>query len=205
MNTETTPTMQIKQNFDRKLEQIRNHPDYSADARRRYIAEAAEAAEAEYRESIQAQEQQIQERVEKAEQAVFENRYPYATSDVEKAQLRAARRGAYEFVYRSAPYGKDPGRTQEELTRLLERAERTGDPELATAVYHVATERGIRDVADSYLETRPDERKRWEGYVAARTEADSLERKLGHAMGFGLMKPPELDANFGGSPAAMRG
>ena len=47
--------------------------------------------------------------------------------------------------------------------------------------------------------------ERWEGYVAARTEADSLERKLGNAMGFGLMRPPELDSNFGSSPAAMRG
>jgi hypothetical protein len=27
------------------------------------------------------------------------------------------------------------------VNRLLERAERTGDPELADAVYHVATER----------------------------------------------------------------
>jgi hypothetical protein len=136
---------------------------------------------------------------------VFEHRYPYATSDVEKAQLRAARRGAYDGVYGAVASAEDPARGEEELARLLKRAERTGDEELAGAVYHVATEKGIRNVADSYLEGRPEERKRWEGYVAARTEAESTERKLGHAMGFGLMRPPELDANFGGSPAAMRG
>ena len=47
-------------------------------------------------------------------------------------------------------------------------------------------------MADAYLATRPEERKRWEGYVAARTEAESVDRTLGHAMGFGLMRPPEL-------------
>ena len=201
----TTPTIQIKQELDRKLAQIRNHPDYSPEAKRRYIAEAFEEAQAEYGEAIETQEREIQERAGKAERAVFEHRYPYATSDVEKAQLRAARRGAYDGVYRSVSSAKDPGQAQEELTRLLERAERSGDPERATAVYHVATEKGVRNVADSYLEGRPEERKRWEGYVSARTEAESTERRLGRAMGFGLMRPPELDANFGGSPAAMRG
>jgi hypothetical protein len=201
----TTPTLQIKQGLDRKLAQIRNHPDYSEEAKRRHIAEAFAEAEAEYRNAIEAQEREIQERVGRAERAVFEHRYPYTISDVEKAQLRAARRGAYDGVYGSVSSAKDPGQALEELTRLLERAERTRDPELATAVYHVATERGVRGVADSYLEARPDERKRWEGYVAARTEADGIERQLEHAMGLGLMKPPELEANFGSSPAAMRG
>ena len=67
----------------------------------------------------------------------------------------------------------------EELERLLERAERTGDPELAAAVYHVATERGERSVADSYLERRPNEKRRWEEYVEAMRESQSLDRLLG--------------------------
>lgn len=205
MDTKLTPTMEIKQGLDPKLEQNRNHPDYSQDAKRRFIGEAYEKAQAEYREVIETQEREIQERVGKAERAVFEHRYPYGISDAEKAQLRAARRGAHDSVYGSVSSVQGPGRAQEELTRLLDRAERSGDPELADAVYHVATERGERTVAGSYLQTRPGERKRWEGCVAARKEADSLERKLGHAMGFGLMKPPELDANFGSSPASMRG
>ncbi len=64
---------------------------------------------------------------------------------------------------------------------FLERAERTGDPELAAAVYHVATERGERSVADAYLETRPKERQRWEEYVEAHTESQSLDRLFGRA------------------------
>jgi hypothetical protein len=68
---------------------------------------------------------------------------------------------------------------REELERLLERAERTGDPELAAAVYHVATELGERSVADSYLEKRPKERQRWEEYVEAMRETQSLGRLFG--------------------------
>ena len=52
-------------------------------------------------------------------------------------------------------------------------------------------------MADAYLDARPAERKRWENYVEARQEADSIERQLGHAMGFGLMKPPELNSYVG--------
>jgi hypothetical protein len=174
METEITPTLQIKQGFDRKLQQIRSHPDYSQDAKRRYIDEAFEEAQAEYREAVETQEREIRERVDKAEREVFQIRYPRGAMDEEKVAIRAARRAG------------------EELSRLLERAERTQAPELAAAVYHVATERGIRGVADAYPETRPEERKRWEGYVEARREAESLERKLGHAVGFGLMRPPEL-------------
>lgn len=199
--------MQIKRDLDGKLEQIRNHPDYSPEAERRYIAEAFEEAQADYREAIETQEREIQERVGKAERALFETPYPYAASDVEKAQMRALRRAAYNDVYYSTHDfgGEDPGYTERELERLLERAERTQDPELANAVYHVATEKGERSVADRYLEGRPKARERWEEYVAARTEAESPERKLGHAMGFGLMRPPELEGDFGSSPAAMRG
>jgi hypothetical protein len=51
------------------------------------------------------------------------------------------------------------------------RAERTGDVELADAVYHVATERGERSVADAYLERRPNQKRRWEEFVTASQEA----------------------------------
>ncbi len=104
------------------------------------------------------------------------------------AQLRALRRSAYDAVYdRTAPVFEsgDPEslrNAREELERLLERAERTQDPELAAAVYHVATERGERSVADAYLETRPKERQRWEEYVAAQTEAQSLGRLFDRAI-----------------------
>ncbi len=74
------------------------------------------------------------------------------------------------------------------------RAERSGDPHLADAVYHVSTERGLRFVADSYLESRPQERKRWGEYAEARQEAEAhpIERVLFGAGAVGPIKPAEL-------------
>ena len=49
-------------------------------------------------------------------------------------------------------------------------------------------------MADSYLESRPAERKRWEEYAEARREAEAhpLERALFGAGGVGPLKPAEL-------------
>jgi hypothetical protein len=180
----TTPTIEIKRRLDAEVEQIRGyHADLTEDAKRRMTAQAREKADAEYQEAVEAQVQQIKERVEKAEIAVFATPYPYAASDVEKAQIRAARRAAYDSVYGSL-HSLDPGEACEEFERLLERAERTQDPELAAAVYHVATERGERGVADSFLEKRSTEKRRWEEYVEARTEAESLDRVFDRAIGW---------------------
>ncbi len=195
----TTPTIEIKQNLDRELEQIRGYADLTPEAKHRRIAEAYEKAQADYREAIETQEREIRERVEKAERAVFALSYPFTASDEEKAQIRAAHRAAYNDVYYSVAFSESPQETDEELERLLTRAERTGDPELARAVYHVATEKGSRKVADSYLSSRPAERKRWEEYAAARQEAEDTTRVIGQAMGFGLLKPPELQSGY---PAA---
>ena len=96
--------------------------------------------------------------------------HPVAADDLEKAQIRALRRGAYDGVYNSL-YFLEPEEAREELERLLTRAERTGDTELADAVFAVATERGERSVADAYLEGRPNQKRRWEEFVAASQEA----------------------------------
>jgi hypothetical protein len=188
-----SPT-EIKRRLDTEVEKIRGYADLTDEAKRRRIAEAYEKAEAEHREAVEAQERQVRERVEKAEKTVFATPYPYGASVVEQAQIRAARRAAYNDVYSAIAFSEDPGYTDTELERLLERAERTQDPELAAAVYHVATERGARKVADSYLEKRPAEKRRWEEYVTARQEADSLERVFERAMtGGALQKPAELE------------
>jgi hypothetical protein len=164
------PPTQIRQHLNKEVERIRGYADLT------------EKAKAEYQEAVEAEERKVQERAERAEKALFQPSYPYGASEVEMAQLRALRRSAYDGVYdRTAPLFEpaDPEglrNAREELERLLERAERTGDLELAAAVYHVATERGERSVADAYLETRPKERRRWEEYVTAQTEAQSLGR-----------------------------
>ena len=187
----TTPTTQIRQDFDRELEKIRGYADLTEDAKRRRIAEAHERARAEYQEAAQARDREIRERAEKAERALFAPEYPLSATAEDKRQIRAARRSAYNDVYRSVAHSESPAETDEELERLLQRAERTQDPELAEAVYHVATEKGVRKVADAYLEKRPQERRRWEEYVAARQEAESVERLFERAMGARLMQSAE--------------
>jgi hypothetical protein len=101
---------------------------------------------------------------------------------------------AYEEAdARHRQLAEDQRRQENERVLRLERAERSGDPRLAEAVYHVATERGLRGVADSYLEGRPAERKKWEEYAAARREAGSAERLLFGTGDHGPIKPAELD------------
>ena len=180
----TDPT-EILNRRNAEVAKIRGFVDLTEEAKERRIAEVNERAQAQYAEAREADERKRAERVEKAEKALFETPYPYAASDVEQAQIRALRRGAYDGVYSSIAFSEDPEYAAEELDRLLTRAERTGDPELADAVYHVATERGVRKVADAYLEKRPQAKRRWEEFVAASQEV-SQSRDIMHLIGRGL-------------------
>ncbi len=170
-----TDPVEILNRRNAEVARIRGYADLTEEAKNRRIGEVNERAEQEYRQASEDQERERAERLERAEKALFATPYPYAASDVEKAQIRALRRAAYDSVYQSLQSLGPGGEAREHLERLLERAERTQDPELAAAVYHVATERGERSVANSYLEKRPKEKQRWEEYVEARTEAESLE------------------------------
>jgi DNA-nicking Smr family endonuclease len=155
-----TDPVEIMNQRNAEVAKIRGFADLTEEAKERRIAEVSERAQAQYAEAREADERERAERVEKAEKALFETPYPYAASDVEQAQIRALRRGGYDGVYSSIAFSEDPEYAAEELDRLLTRAERTGDPERADAVYHVATERGVRKVADAYLEKRPQAKRR---------------------------------------------
>jgi hypothetical protein len=180
----TDPVAIINQR-NAEVAKIRGYADLTEEAKDRRTAEVSERAQVECAEARETRERSRISRSQKAERALFETPYPYAASDVEQAQIRALRRGAYESVYNSIASNPDPEHVNEELDRLLARAERTGDPELADAGYHVATERGVRRVADAYLEKRPQAKRRWEEFVAAQTEASEL-RGMGHILERGL-------------------
>jgi hypothetical protein len=180
-----TDPAEILNQRNAEVAKIRGYVDLTEEDKNRMIAEVNERAQAEYAEAREAAEREIRERVQKAEKSLFETPYPYAASDMEMAQIRALRRGAYESVYNSIALVPDPEYVNEELDRLLTRAERTGDPELADAVYHVATEKGIRKVADAYLEKRPHAKRRWDEFVAAGQEAEQsrgVEGLLGRSL-----------------------
>jgi hypothetical protein len=75
---------------------------------------------------------------------------------------------------------------------------RSGDTQQADAVYHLAVERGLFSVADTYRVTRSRAKKRWEKYAAARQEAESLESRL-----FGWVGPRKPHELGGSSPGSL--
>lgn len=189
----TTQIDENRQEFERKVAQIRGYADLTDEAKRRRIADAYEEAAGRHRELVEGRDRKAAERLGRLERAVMGIRYPMHASDGDKELARMSYRDAYDRAERAASEAvreRDP----EKLATLLERAERSGDPHLADAVYHVSTERGLRGVADSYLEKRPAERKRWEEYAEVRGEADAgspLDRFLVGG-DHGPMKPDEL-------------
>jgi hypothetical protein len=168
----TRDPMEIIKQRNAEVERIRGYGDLTPEAKERRIAEVQTRAQAEYQEAIASREREIAQRVEKAEKELFRFRYPPLASEAEKAQLRALRRQAYDEVSFAATLSEHPIEIDEKLEGFLERAERTGDEELALAVFHIATEKGSRKVTDAYLAGRPQEKQRWEEYVAARGEAE---------------------------------
>jgi hypothetical protein len=187
MTNEATPTIQNTRDFNRKLEQIRSNPDLNDEAKRRMISEVYEEAARRHQELVAEQERATAEKIARLEGGVMGISYPYSASDADKELIRMSYRDAYDRAERIAGEALESN-TYDNLEALLERAERSGDSRLAEAVYHVATEKGIRSVADSYLSSRPTERKRWEEYTSARLEAESVENLLFGAHAQGPMK-----------------
>jgi hypothetical protein len=111
------------------------------------------------------------------------------------AYNRAERR-----VEAASASSKDSGTRERALKGPLERAERSGDNQQADAIYHLACERGYWGVADTYLQSRPKAKERWESYAAARQEAESLENRL-----FGWTPPRRPHELSSGGDAKVSG
>jgi hypothetical protein len=163
-----------------EVERIRNNPDLSEPAKRRMIEEATSRAAEESTRLQNEEREAIQEAVASAERKVLSISYPERASASERAMISMSYRDARRQAESTA------SENMEALSDLLDQAERSGDAQLAEAVYHVATLRGNRVVAEAYLQSRPKERQRWERYVEARREAESLDslihRGLAHSV-----------------------
>jgi hypothetical protein len=84
-----------------------------------------------------------------------------------------------------------------EMERLWERAIRTGDRALETAIGQLAMERGEEKLRDAYLARSPEKTKAWQRYGEARTKLDNFKDPKEHlwgnlTQGWTLSKPPEL-------------
>jgi hypothetical protein len=182
------PILKNKERFDRKVKDLRNHPDLSAEAKRRYLSEAYEEAKAAHDEMVAEHKESQQRNIADLERKVFEVRMPLSVSTQEKETIRMSYRNAYDRAERACDSAsKDSGSRERALKNLLERAERSGDGQQADAIYHLARESGMWGVADAYVASRPKAKEAWESYSAARQEAESIESRL-----FGWMPPRKL-------------
>ena len=163
--------IEILQQRNAEVAKIRGFVDLTEEAKERRIAEVSERARAEYAEAVEAAERERAERLEKTERAVFRVSVSASATDAEEAQIHAAFRSAYNDVYSSTLAPESPEQAQEELERLLQQAERTGDKLLARAAFHRAVDLGVQGVVDTYLASRPQENRTWESYTAAYQEA----------------------------------
>jgi hypothetical protein len=179
------------QRHDEKIARIRSNPDLSEHAKRRMIGETHREAVAEHARLTQEAREAREEAVRSAERKVLGISYPERASAHEKALIALSYRDARDRAERAAADTDNP----DALAEIMERAETSGDAQLAEAAYHVATLRGARAIADAYLADRPAARGRWEAYVEARQEDDPLRvNALAGALagGVGPQRPSEL-------------
>jgi hypothetical protein len=180
-----TDPVEILNQRNAEVAQIRGYVDLTEEAKERRIAEVNERAQAEYAEAREAGERERTERLERTKKAVFRVPVGNVVSEAEAAQIHAAYRAAWSDVYSSTVSPESPEQTREELERHLHQAERTEDTLLARAAYHRAIDLGIQGIVDAYRATRPKEAKVWEAYTQAHQEV-SQSRDIMHVLGRGL-------------------
>jgi hypothetical protein len=162
--------MENRTRYSEQIERIRANPDLSDEAKRRQIAAVHEEATQEHLRLVKEEREETQRALEQMERKLLGISYPENARPHEKAIIALSYRDARDRVERAASDKTNP----EALVELLTSAETSGDTQLAEAAFHVATVRGNRSVADSYLAKRPKVQSRWESYVEARKEAESL-------------------------------
>jgi hypothetical protein len=178
--------MEILNQRNAEVAKIRGYADLTEEAKNRRIEEVTQRANAEYQEAIEANEREMADRLERTKRAVFRVPVSATATDAEEAQIYAAFRSAYHDVHSATVSLETPEQAQEELERILQQAERTGDKLLATAAYHRAIDLGAQEIVDAYLASRPQENRKWASYTEAHQEA-SQSRSIEGLLGRGLM------------------
>lgn len=175
---------------------LRQNKDVTPDGRARQLAALYQQSMARHRELMAAlQSRKAEIRVDLARRA-FSPPIPFGTPAGEATQIRAA--------YHQAMALADQARGREDLLRLYERAQRTGDTLGALAVAHVAFERADSTVLDRFRAANPDR-----GQLLG--ELGEFERSWGTMQGPGekiqeriLTSGPEEPHEACGVPAAAQ-
>lgn len=169
--------------FGRKLEDVRNDTDLTAEAKARRIApiyKEAKAVDAQLRSERMAD---LREKVRTAEKEAFAAP-PMRGSDPALLQLN------YRNALDSVEQTTDPNL----LSRRLDRALLTGDAALAKATAWRANDLGAAGVVKKYMDTDAAANRKWSNWAEAHTELERVGQ-LGETLGFGdapIQEPPEL-------------
>jgi hypothetical protein len=167
-----------------EVQKIRGFVELTDEAKARRLSEARTKYQGEFAKAKAAERKRVEEKVRKTRKAVYGVPGEATFSDAEKAQINAAYWDARDRVLKVTENLKATG-SKEGLEKLLDLAERAGDPILAAACYHRGLDLGYQSVIDAYLDFREDEAKRLERYNEALEEqrnVNSVESLLSNAM-----------------------
>lgn len=149
-----------RERYGRKLAEIKQDTDLTAEAKARRIAPVYKEAKAEEARLRQVRRDELAERTRAAEP-----RKAFAPP-----ALRGSDPALVQMNFRSALDSVERINDNAELARKLERATSTGDRTLARAVAMRANERGADHVVTAYLDSDEQARKDWIEWADAHSE-----------------------------------
>jgi predicted AAA+ superfamily ATPase len=148
-----------------KLARIRRDEDLSEHAKGRLTDEARRRAAERHAEIVDAHKQNVADVLESNEKRLLRLEFPEDT-------LTPSQKQAFRDSYRDASF-RVMNMGEDDLSRILTRAERIGDRALAQAVYHKSVERGIFSVSEEYRDKHPDAHTVLEIYQKSRIAEES--------------------------------
>jgi hypothetical protein len=184
--------------YNQQVEAIRRDERYSDEYRRQALTELYQSTSARHQEIIQRARESAQRRFDNANKRLFSLRLPAGLSEIEAEPLVMSYRDASSRVEAAldkaagaiaasqSAESDNPLKMKEAvaarleskskvLLSLLDQAERSQDERLAEAVFHKASLEGVADVIESYVSSRPEQRKAWERALKARSELEELK------------------------------
>ncbi len=174
----------VRAEYYRQLENVRSDRELSAEGKKTRITAAWRKAASETKQLQQELRESRETRRRELQQRVFGPLYPRFANETERQMA--------QLNFRDALDRADRVTNDEQATRLLERAERSGDTALARAIAAVAAERGYATTLDTYLATRPDDAET----VRELSElTPSAQEHFTERMTFSIERPPEVGYN----------
>jgi len=179
----------VQKGLDAKVEEVRQDRRLDKGEQRQQITDLWNRVSEYHASTFKAHEEILEERAADQERAVFYVFPPQQDS------VRAAYNDLHDRTSSSGD-AEGAAHAREELERLWERAVRTGDNALMTAVGHLATERGMEGLRRAWLATSQERTEAWGRYAEARTKLGDWQnpqaRMWGNLTGrYTLKKPPE--------------